>query len=540
MHSPMDLYFLKHVLGVSIGLSIGVSFGAASVPAFGAESDRIEVVLPIQSQELVDKGAAAGRLKLFLNSTRSKNQGDPADGPFFEDPQPIYSVFVQSLKPGKPIVIDSNAAGWPVPLDKLSGEYQVQAVFDNHHSERGHHSPGNLFSKPVTITFDPIARDTHVIELTESLPEIELPAIENVVWIDEASPMLSLATGKATRQRAAVVLPKEYNNVNFPRRVWPTVYVIPGFGGRFTDIDSTIRLLRASNSGVVAQAVWVILDPESPLGHHAFANSQLNGPRANALVQEFIPLLEERFRLIRDPAARLLTGHSSGGWSSLWLLLTQPNDFGGCWASSPDPVDFSAFQLCDLYRDETIFTDAQGKFQGSYRKSIGPVDEKVLMTVAQEVGMERALDPDGGSGEQWDSWAACFGPPGIRQDLPQRAFDPATGKINHNLIEKYWSKYDIVRLVTRNWKELAPVFATKVHLLVGGRDSFYLERAVENLQKKIAALQEADRRAGVATVKGDGFIEIIPDATHDTAAVVANGRFAISMREYLKKQGFGE
>ena len=55
MRSPMDLYFLKHVLGVSIGLSIGVSFGAASVPAFGAESDRIEVVLPIQSQELADK-----------------------------------------------------------------------------------------------------------------------------------------------------------------------------------------------------------------------------------------------------------------------------------------------------------------------------------------------------------------------------------------------------------------------------------------------------------------------------------------------------
>ena len=84
------------------------------------------------------------------------------------------------------------------------------------------------------------------------------------------------------------------------------------------------------------------------------------------------------------------------------------------------------------------------------------------------------------------------------------------------------------------------MFATKVHLLVGGRDSFYLERAVMNLQNKIAALQEADRRAGVAPVKGDGFIEIIPDATHDTAAVVANGRFAISMREYLKKQGFGE
>ena len=91
MHSSLALYLFRYVLGVSFAVSIG----ATVVPAFGAESDRIEVVLPNQSQELVNKGVAAGRLKLFLNSTRSKNHGDPAEGPFFEDPQPIYSVFVQ-------------------------------------------------------------------------------------------------------------------------------------------------------------------------------------------------------------------------------------------------------------------------------------------------------------------------------------------------------------------------------------------------------------------------------------------------------------
>ena len=505
-----------------------------------AEHDRLEVVLPVEFQQLLTKANASGRMKIFLNSTRSQNRADPADGPFFQDPQPMYSVAVQSLKPGQSVVIDFNAVAYPLPLDELNGEFEVQAVFDHHHSERAHHSPGNLFSKPVTIHFDRAARDTKVIELTERVPEIALPVIENVVWIDEISPMLTMALGRPTKQRAAVLLPHGYNDLAFPRRVWPTIYVIPGFGGRFSDIQSYMRMLRAPMTGAVPQAVWVILDPESPLGHHGFADSQLNGPRASALVQEFIPQLQERFRLIRDPAARLLTGHSSGAWSALWLQLNYPNSFGGCWASSPDPVDFSAFQKSNLYLDESVFTDAQGNAQGSYRMPIGDVDEKILMSVQQEVGMERALDPDGGSGEQWDSWAACFSPPGIRQDLPLRAFDPLTGKINHNVIEKYWSRYDILRLVSKNWKELAPVFATKVHLLVGARDSFYLERAVANLQKKIAALQEADLRAGIAPLKGDGFIEVLPGATHDTAAVIARGRFALSMREYLKKQGFSE
>ncbi len=504
------------------------------------ESDRIEVVVPVEFQELLSTGPSSGRLKLFLNSTSSKNRSDPADGPFFEDPQPIYSVVVQSLKAGQPSVIDSKAVGLPSPLDQLSGEFEVQAMFENHHTERGHHSPGNLFSKPVTIQFDRNERDTKVIELTQRVPEIELPVIENVIWINEISPMLTKALGRPTKQRAALLFPHGYNDVRFPRRVWPTIYVVPGFGGRFTDIEGYVRMLRTPITGAVPQAVWVILDPESPLGHHAFADSQLNGPRASALVKEFSPQLEERFRLIRDPAARLLTGHSSGGWSTLWLQLTYPNDFGGCWSSSPDPVDFTAFQKSNLYQDESMFTDAQGKAQASYRMPLGDVDEKILMTVQQEVGMERALDPDGGSGEQWDSWAACFGPPGIRQDVPLRAFDPLTGKINHNVIEKYWSQYDIVRLVAKNWKVLAPVFAAKVHLLVGARDSFYLERAVANLQKKIVELQEADLRAGIAPPKGNGFIEILPGATHDTAAVIARGRFALSMCEYLKKRGFSE
>ena len=35
-----------------------------------------------------------------------------------------------------------------------------------------------------------------------------------------------------------------------------------------------------------------------------------------------IPALEKQFRAVGKPGGRFVTGHSSGGWSSLWLQVT--------------------------------------------------------------------------------------------------------------------------------------------------------------------------------------------------------------------------
>jgi hypothetical protein len=65
--------------------------------------------------------------------------------------------------------------------------------------------------------------------------------------------------------------------------------------------------------------IHVFLDGSFQTGHHEFADSVNSGPWGRALTQEFIQLLEECFRLVAKPYARFLTGHSSGGWSTLWL-----------------------------------------------------------------------------------------------------------------------------------------------------------------------------------------------------------------------------
>jgi hypothetical protein len=322
--------------------------------------------------------------------------------------------------------------------------------------------------------------------------------------------------------------------------MWPTVYVIPGFGGRMGAAGEIARLLSIPESErTIPQAVHVVLDPEGAFGHHGFADSIMNGPRGAALVRELIPLLEERYRLVRAPEARLLTGHSSGGWSSLWLQLTNPDFFGGCWSSAPDPVDFSAFQLSDLYRDQNLFTDADDAERGSFRRPVGPM-EKVLMTVREEIGMERAIDPSGASGQQWDAWQAMFSPPDATGSMPRRLADPQTGAIDHALVRDFWSPYDIARVVEKRWSKLDPVLRTKVRVLVGDRDNFYLERAVRKLAAKIETLRAVTGAKVEGAQPERPCIEILPGATHDTAAVISRGRFAIEMRAHLKRHGLGD
>jgi len=68
-----------------------------------------------------------------------------------------------------------------------------------------------------------------------------------------------------------------------------------------------------------------------------------------ALITEFIPFLEEKYNLGGSGEKRFLAGHSSGGWSSLWLQIQNPDFFNGAWALAPDPVDFHYFQTADLY-----------------------------------------------------------------------------------------------------------------------------------------------------------------------------------------------
>jgi pimeloyl-ACP methyl ester carboxylesterase len=321
--------------------------------------------------------------------------------------------------------------------------------------------------------------------------------------VEFRSDLLSEFYGHDVFHRAGVYIPSSIaNEPETARAVHPAIYVIPGFGGNHLGAARMSEFMEAVSDA--PRAIWIELDPDSPTGHHGFTDSPNHGPRATALVTEFMPYLEERLKLAQDPGGRIVTGHSSGGWASLWLQLQYPEVFGACFSSAPDPVDFRSFQRTNLYEDPSMYTLSDGAETPSYRAFDGET-EVIEMTVRQEASMEHAIDPDGGSGEQWDTWEAMFSERDPATGLPEQMFDARTGAIDKDVIED-WQRFDIARLVSADWDQFGPIFIDQVHLAVGLHDSFYLNEAVVRLKAIVD-----DKRGGA---EGSGYILLVEGATH--------------------------
>ena len=416
----------------------------------------------------------------------------------------------------------------PDRLDHLGGEFLARAVLDLGLA-RGHAAAGNPVSTITPIDFTPDRDRTFDLVVDRTLPTVELPTASNLKWIELDSPSLTRTLGRPIRHRAGVAFPPAYFDLDAKRRFWPVIYVVPGFGGDHRSATRYAAMLRdPAMRSYLPQAVWIVLDPDDRLGHHGFADGENFGPRSTALVEEFIPWLEKRFRLVPNSKGRFVTGHSSGGWSSLWLQLQHPEIFGGCFSSAPDPVDFAAFGTVDLGTDANLFEDADSNPRACYRAPLTADRDHVMMTIPEEMAMEHALAPDFTSGEQWAAWNAMFSGRDAASGLPAAAFDLETGLIDRDVIERDWSRYDIAALLAEDPKRLAPIFRDKVRLLCGDRDSFYLDLAVERLAEAVAM-----ERSRLESPEGPGYIELVPGATHGTIVPIAMQRWYPELRRLV-------
>jgi S-formylglutathione hydrolase FrmB len=298
--------------------------------------------------------------------------------------------------------------------------------------------------------------------------------------VDFSSPLLSRFYGRVIHMRAVVVLPPSYSGTS---RRFPTVYLIPGFGATADDLPSSFGGMLWSDMSAqrAPEMIYVLLDESLPTGTHEFADSVNNGPWGAALVSELIPYLESKYRMDAKPAGRLLTGHSSGGWATLWLQITHPEFFGGVWSTAPDPVDFRSFTGPDI-------VDAQAG-SNFYLKSDGSPwmlvrmhgkDAESLRDYAQ---LEHVLGDYGG---QMSSFEWVFSPRGD-DGRPLPLFDRATGEIDPT-VARAWEKYDISRLLRDHWNTLGPKLKGKIHIYVGMADSFHLESSVALLDQRLKEL----------------------------------------------------
>jgi hypothetical protein len=435
----------------------------------------------------INPGPFTGRV--FVMLTKEQLQ-EPPLGPNWFNPLPFFALDVKDWKPGQVVTMSGNALGFPVsPSQVAPGTYWAMAVMDLDLGDRSFAAAeGNGYSRAVRLQLKPGDSIAMHLHLDQTFHAKLFKDSDRIKLVDIPSKLLSEFHGRPVRLRAGIALPASY--AANPMKQYPVLYDIPGFGGTHMGTALAIQRGRAQLPGV--DIIYVVLDPSCRWGHHVFADSDNNGPCGRALVEEMIPAIEKRFRAIGTPSARLLTGHSSGGWSSLWLQVAYPEFFGGVWSTAPDPVDFRAFQRLNIYEPGAdMFTDEDGK-----PRPLGRRGDKPVLFAKPFSDMEEVM----GHGGQLVSFEAVFSPRD-KNGRPCMLWDRTSGKVDPK-IARSWQRYDIRMILDANWPTLAPKLAGKLHIYCGGEDTFYLERAVLLLKDALTKLGS------------DAKVEIVPGKDH--------------------------
>ncbi|MDF3980858.1 alpha/beta hydrolase-fold protein [Luteibacter sp. PPL201] len=504
---------MKHARSVSIAIALAW----LATPCFVQADDA-----PLAHRIVrVSLGASAkptsGRLLLFITQADAARKaakdgkvGAVDTNPFEPQAVSVAARDVSWIEPGQSVDIDADGETFPAGFSTLpAGDYLMQAVLDVGHDYNyfGRHE-GDLLSGVVpvklapggtmpTLTLDqPVpARDPWTLPpvVPQPLRDALTQAREHTHAEVMQSPSLTAFAGRPLSIRAWVITPPGYDAKATTR--YPTVYLTHGFSGGFDRYAGTIAAVwSAMKAGQMPPMIWVLLDESGPTGTHEFADSVNNGPWGQALTTEYIPWLEGRYRMDARVGGRFLTGHSSGGWATLWLQTRYPKVFGGTWSTSPDPSDFHDFTGIDLYAPRA----------NAYRKPDGSPNPlvrdkgKVIATFETFAKLERVIGPYGG---QLASFEWVFSPRG-KDGRPQPMFNRDTGAVDPEVVAYWRDHFDIAQRLRTQWPALKPDLDGKIHLIVGTADTFYLDGPARLLKDTLDGLH----------AKSD--IRFIPGRTH--------------------------
>ncbi|HTS25798.1 MAG TPA: alpha/beta hydrolase-fold protein [Bryobacteraceae bacterium] len=469
--------------------------------AFAAET-RFEISYPAG----VNKGPITGRV--FIMISRSNDREPRLQ--ISRIGVPFFGRDIERLLPGQSAVIDATDLGTPVEsLREIPpGTYYVQA-FINVYSEfrrsdgnvlwmhddqwEGQHwnrSPGNLYSAPKQVTLDAAAGYRVPLVCDQVIPPVEVPP--DTEWVKRfkmQSQILTKFWGRPVYLGATVLLPRDYAKST---EKYPALYEQGHFGlGAPLGFSTGPGQGRGGRGGQELYNEWmkdnfprmivVTLQHPNPYFDDSYAVNSVNvGPYGDAIHQELIPEIEKRFRVIRQPWARVLSGGSTGGWEALALQVFYPDFYGGTWSYCPDSVDFSDVEGIDVYKDTNAFYKTID-WRREPTINSREINGQVRSTSEQRNHFELVNGTHGRSGEQLDIWSAVFGPLG-KDGYFEPLFDKRTGAM-HPEVAQYWKEhYDIRYHLEKNWYTLGPKLVDQIHVFVGDADNFFLNNGVHLLQ----------------------------------------------------------
>lgn len=470
-----------------------------------------------------EKSAAPldGRLLLLVSTDGS---AEPRlqinDSP---DTQLVFGIDVEGCKPGQEAAMDSSAFGYPArSLAELKpGEYYVQALlhrYETFHRADGHavklpmdrgegqhwnRAPGNLYSKPQKIAIDPAAGRRVPLVLDQEIPPIPEPRdTKYIKHVKIQSERLTKFWGRPMFLGAHVLLPEgfdEHPEARYPLAIFHGHFPAD-FGGFRTEPpdpnlkpDNNERFKVQGYNRIVQQEAYdfyktwtgpnfprmliVEIQHANPYYDDSYAVNSANvGPYGDAIMYELLPYIEKKFRGIGQGWARFTYGGSTGGWEALAVQIFYPDDFNGCFAACPDPIDFRAYTVVNIYKDKNAYF-----LEGAHKRVPRPGKRDYLGHVSATLqdmnDYESALGANSRSGQQWDIWEAVYSPVGPN-GYPKRIFDKLTGEIDHE-VANYWREhYDLRYVLERDWATLGPKVRGKIHIYCGDMDTYYLNNAV--------------------------------------------------------------
>jgi hypothetical protein len=479
-------------------LTFGVSFGES------------------QSAEHLD-----GRVLLILGTDEgSEPRFQVNSGP---NAAQVFGIDVNGLAPGEPAVIGTGVFGFPLEslADVPPGEYWVQAVLhryetfhladgntvklpmDRGEGQQWNRAPGNLYSTPRWIRVAPTSARRITIELDQEVPPIPEPEdTEYIKHVKIQSDLLTEFWGRPMHLGAHVLLPEGFDE--HPEAQYPLVvfhgHFPADFGGFRTELpdpdlepDYSARFDVRGYNRIQQQEAYdfyqrwtgpdfprmliIQVQHANPYYDDSYAvNSASIGPYGDAITHELIPYIEEQFRGIGAGWSRFLYGGSTGGWEALAVQVMYPDEYNGTFAACPDPIDFRAYTLVNIYEDENAYS-----FGGPFKKTERPGRRNWLgvvdRTIRDDNHVELALATKGRSGQQWDIWQAVYSPMGD-DGYPKPIWDKYTGQIDHEVAEYWKENYDLRYIMERDWDTLGPKLEGKVRIYVGDMDNYYLNNAV--------------------------------------------------------------
>jgi hypothetical protein len=465
--------------------------------------------------------ALDGRVLLLLSS-------DSTAEPRFQisdaaNTQLVFGIDVEGLVPDQDAVVDASSYGYP--FESLSrvppGRYRVQALLNRYETFRrgdGHvvklppdrgegqqwnRKPGNLYSTPRWITFDPKSSEVVRIRLDSVIAPIpDPPETKYVKHIRIQSPLLTRFWGRPVFLGAHVLLPEGFDahpRARYPLAVFHGHFPADMGGWRETPPDTTVtceysdRFKLDCYNRIQQQAAWQLyrdwtgpnfprvlaieIQHPTPYYDDSYAvNSENNGPYGDAIMKELIPEIERRFRGIGAGWARFTYGGSTGGWEAMAVQMFYPDDFNGAWVACPDPIDFRAYTVVNIYEDTNAYY-ATATWKRTPRPALRDYLGHVRTTIEQANQRELVLGTKTRSGDQWDIWEAVYSPVGA-DGYPKRIWDKRTGTIDRAVAAHWREHYDLSYILRRDWPTLGPKLRGKLHIYVGDMDNYYLNNAV--------------------------------------------------------------